>query len=82
MTEAQKQAHERLLSTLPVRRHFGIVDDVIRKGGRKHTAHEAAKLRKKIKAMRAEGLSVTKIARKLKLSNQTIYNYSRERKDC
>ena len=80
MTNEQRLAHERLLAALPVRQHVEI-QDIKRPGGRKHTAEQVAALKRRIKALRGKGWTVNKIARHLKLSAQTIYNHSRERKD-
>lgn len=83
MTQEQAIVHAKLMAMLPVRTHKSPVDITPRistgaKYGRKRSATQAARMRSKIKEFRRLGWSSAKIAARLKVTRQTVWNYERK----
>jgi DNA invertase Pin-like site-specific DNA recombinase len=75
----QQIVHLRLSSTLPVRTHYRPADAV--PGGNVHymTPIEATERKKRIRAMKRQGITTNEIARIEGVSKQTVYNHLRRR---
>lgn len=82
MTLEQKQAHERMLNSLPVRYHGEPLPlhKTSKKGGRSgRTAAQCKALRERIRYLRKKkSWPVVRIAEYMKTTTATIYNYLRE----
>ena len=78
MTDEQKKAHERMQSYLPITTHHYVWKEPNKGSGRQRTAAQAEAARLKIKELKAQGMSMAKIARRLSMSKQTAYFYAKE----
>jgi hypothetical protein len=79
MTSLQAAVHLRLSSSLPVRTHFMPMQQLHKRSWRKLTDLESSKLRKRVRALKAQGKKADRIAKIVGCSVASVYNYCRKR---